>query len=118
MNKVPKKLREKWAQEDWRGEVRECLRKSEGNCAGRITMEHAIIYAGKQLQDEWSILPICEFHHSVNNFQDKGNLNKEKHVWIALNRAPEGRLIELSKGENKIELRDRLNKVYGVYAAY
>lgn len=115
MNNVPQKLREKWKAEDLLGIKRICLRSEEGNCQGRITMEHSIIYAGKQLQEEWSILPICEFHHGVNNFQDRGNLNKEKHVWIALNRAPEARLKELSKGEDKIALRDRLNRIYGVY---
>ncbi len=115
MNNVPQKLRQKWAAEDILGIKRICLRADEGNCSGRITMEHAIIYAGKQLQEEWSILPICEFHHGVNNFQDRGNLNKQKHVWIALNRAPEERLRELSKGEDKIALRGRLNAIYGVY---
>lgn len=115
MNNVPQKLRNKWATEDLLGMKRECLRTDEGNCQGRVTMEHAIIYAGKQLQEEWAILPICEFHHGVNNFQDRGNLNKEKHVWIALNRAPEDRLRELSKGEDKVALRDRLNIRYGRY---
>ena len=115
MNKVPQKLRNKWREEDWRGVVRECARAEEGNCAGRLTKEHAIIYAGKQLQEEWSILDICEFHHGVNNFQDRGNLNKEKHIWIALNRAPEERLRELSRGEDKVALRDRLNIKYGIY---
>ena len=92
------------------------MRASEGDCNGRITKEHAIIHAGKQLQDEWAILDICAFHHGVDRFQDRGNLNKEKHIWIALNRAPEARLRELSKGEDKIALRDRLNVIYGNYA--
>ena len=116
MNNVPAKLRRKWREENWRGEVRVCMRADEGNCQGRVTAEHAIIYAGKQLQDEWAILWICEFHHAVCNFQDAGDLNKEKHVWIALNRAPEARLRELSKGEDKIVLRDRLNAKYGVWS--
>lgn len=115
MNNVPQNLRRKWQEEDWRGEKRECMRAEEGNCQGRVTKEHAIIYAGKQLQEEWAILDICEFHHGVNNFQDRGDLDKEKHVWIALNRAPEARLIELSKGEDKVALRDRLNLIYGIF---
>lgn len=115
MNSVPKKLKAKWATEDSLGQKRVCMRSDEGNCSGRLTKEHAIIFAGKQLQEEWAILDICEFHHGVNNFQDRGDLNKEKHVWIALNRAPEARLRELSKGEDKIALRDRLNGIYGVY---
>ncbi len=116
MNNVPQKLRRKWQGEDKLGMKRICMRADEGNCQGRITKEHAIIYAGKQLQDEWSILDICEYHHGVNNFQDRGNLNKEKHVWIALNRAPEERLKELSKAEDKIALKHRLNLKYGVFS--
>lgn len=115
MNNVPQKLRRQWAEEDRLGVKRVCMRHAEGNCQGRLTKEHAIIYAGKQLQDEWAILDICEYHHGVNTFQDSGDLNKEKHVWIALNRAPEQRLRELSKSEDKVALRDRLNAKYGVY---
>lgn len=112
MNNVPQKLRRKWQEEDWRGETRECARSSEGNCAGRLTKEHAIIYAGRQLQEEWSILDMCEFHHGVNNFQDRGNLNKEKHIWLALTRAPEDRLLALSKAVDLVSLRNRLSKKY------
>lgn len=115
MNNVPEKLRRKWRKEDWRGEARVCLRAEEGNCAGRVTKEHALMYAGKQVQEEWAILDICAYHHEVDRFQDGGGINKEKHVWIALNRAPEERLRELSKGEDKIALRGRLNAIYGVY---
>ncbi len=115
MNAVPKKLRNKWAMEDLLGMPRECLRSDEGNCAGRLTKEHAIIYAGKQLQEEWAILDICEFHHGINNFQDRGDLNKEKHVWIALNRATDEELVAISKCIDQIALRERLNAIYGVY---
>lgn len=115
MNKVPQKLRRRWQEEDWRGEVRVCMRADEGDCAGRITKEHAIYYKGSQLQEEWAILDICAFHHGVDQFQDCGNLNKEKHIWIALNRAPEEKLREMSKGEDKIALKNRLNAIYGVY---
>ncbi len=115
MNKVPQKLRNKWRDEDLRGVVRECMRADEGNCQGRLTKEHSIIYAGKQLQEEWAILDICEFHHGVNNFQDRGDLNKEKHVWIALNRATSDELRALSKCIDQVALRDRLNLIYGVY---
>lgn len=115
MNNVPNKLRQKWREEDWRGVYRECMRAKEGNCQGRITAEHAIIYAGKQLQEEWALLWICEFHHAVCNFQDQGDLNKEKHVWIALNRAPEERLKELSKAVDYLAMKKRLNQKYGVW---
>lgn len=66
-----------------------CLRADEGNCAGRITWEHAIVYAGKQIDEQFAILKICEFHHAVNKYQGGGDLNKEKHEWLAYNRASE-----------------------------
>lgn len=115
MNNVPQKLRKQWAEEDFLQKKRICLRYSEGNCQGRLTKEHALYYAGKQIQEDWAILDICEFHHAVGPFQGNGDLQKERHTWIALNRAPEDRLRALSKAEDKIALRDRLNVKYGVY---
>lgn len=115
MNNVPAKLRRQWALEDMMGKVRVCMRADEGNCAGRITKEHAVYYAGKQIQEDWAILDICAYHTEVDFHQDGGGMNKEKHEWIALNRAPEERLRELSKGEDKLALRDRLNRKYGIY---
>lgn len=115
MNNVPAKLRKQWTLEDLMGITRVCMRSSEGDCNGRITKEHAVYYGGKQIQEDWAILDICAYHTEVDFHQDGGGMNKEKHEWIALNRAPEERLRELSKGEDKLALRDRLNRKYGVY---
>lgn len=110
MTPIPQKLREELAQDLY---YKKCARSEEGNCDGRITFEHAIIYAGRQVQEKWAIIPICTYHHSVNEYQDSGDLNKEKHVWIALNRATDEELQAISKAVNYLELRDRLNKQYG-----
>jgi len=116
MNNVPEKLKEKWRTEDWQGVVRTCMRVDDSeNCAGRITKEHALYFAGRQLQDEEAILDICAYHHGVDEFQDRGGLDKERNVWIALNRMPEARLVVLSKAVDQVALRDRLNKKYGAY---
>lgn len=115
MNNVPQKLRKQWHAEDIAKVKRVCMRANENNCQGRLTKEHALYYAGKQIQEDWAILDICEFHHAVGPYQGNGDLNKEKHTWIALNRATDERLRELSKAEDKIALRDRLNAIYGVY---
>lgn len=112
MNNVPPKLRKKWKDEDDAGIRRTCARSDEGNCQGRLTKEHAIIYAGKQLQEEWAILDICAYHHCVDQFQDGQGMNKEKHIWLALNRATEQRLRELSRAVDYIALKVRLNKKY------
>lgn len=108
MNNTPQFLKDMWA----KNPPKVCMRSDEGNCAGRLTKEHAIIFAGKQLQEDWAILDICEFHHGVCNYQDKGNLNKEKHIWLALNRATDQELLSISKAINYLELRERLNAKY------
>lgn len=90
-----------------------CARINDGGCGGRITWEHALTHAGKQIDAVWAIIKLCERHHSVNSFQDGGDLNKEKNVWIALNRATDSELKSISKAIDYIGLRDRLNKKYG-----
>jgi len=90
-----------------------CARKDEGNCGGRITIDHTIIYGGKQLDELWSLVPVCEYHHAVGKFQAGGDLNREKHVYIALQRATDDQLRAISKAVDYIALRDRLRVKYG-----
>ena len=88
-----------------------CARAGEG-CGGRITWEHALIFGGRQIDEAWAIVLLCERHHGVNSFQDSGDLQKEKNVWIALNQATDEALQKYSKVVNYIELRNRLNEKY------
>ena len=89
-----------------------CARRGDGNCDGRITWEHALVFGGRQIDEAWAIVKLCEYHHSVNKHQDGNGLDKEKNVWIALNRATEQELLEYSKSVNYLQLRERLNKKY------
>lgn len=82
-------------------------------CRGRITWEHTLIYGGKQIDEAWAIIPLCEYHHAVNQFQDGGDLQKEINVWIALNRATDEELEKYSKAINYKLKREQLNKKYG-----
>lgn len=107
MNNTPQHLKDKW-----KTEIKKCERFNEGNCAGRITKEHAIIFAGKQVQEDWAILNICEYHHSVNKYQDTGDLNKEKHIYLALCKAQNDDLKRISKAIDYIALRERLKQKY------
>ena len=75
MNNIPLKLRDELAEET---RMKVCARRDEWNCAGRITWEHAWIYAKKQIQEKWAILGICEYHHL-----GKG-MDKRKHEWLSL----------------------------------
>lgn len=88
------------------------------NCGGRITWEHCLIYGGKQIDEAWAVIRLCEAHHSVGMYQDNGLLNKEKNVWLALNRATDSELLKYSKAINYIDLRLRLNKKYEILLAH
>ena len=93
---------------------RRCARENY-DCDGRITIEHALIFAGKQIDEIWNFVPLCEYHHAVNRHQDGGDLKKEINVWIALNQAEESDLRRYSKSVDYVRMREVLNKKYGVY---
>lgn len=110
MRKIPESLKNEILADPY---YKKCARADEGNCKGRITWEHAFIFAGRQLNEKWAILPICAFHHDVDQFQDGGNLNKEKHLWIALNRATDEEIQAVSRAVDYTRQRAYLNTKYG-----
>lgn len=75
----------------------------------RIEWHHNLIYAGKQVQKKWAILPI------VKRLHDKmvGEV-KERCDWIMLNRATDEELAEFPRAD-LITKRDRLNDKFGVW---
>ena len=77
MRPIPQKLRKEIADDPF---MWVCIRKNE-DCAGRITWEHAFIYAGKQVNEKWAIVPLCYYHHL-----GKG-LDKRFNQKVALSRA-------------------------------
>lgn len=91
-----------------------CARWRDGGCSYHITMEHALIYGGNQIDEVWAIIPLCTYHHAVNEYQDGGDLDKNKNVWIALNRASDEELLKYSR-RDFISERSKLNKIYGKY---
>lgn len=114
MNNMPPKLREEMAKDPF---YEVCSRKmllKDHECSGRITWEHVIIYAGKQLQKAWAIIPLCELAHSVNSHQDGGILDKDINRWIALNRATPEEIADVSKATSYNRMLDFYNKQYGV----
>lgn len=92
-----------------------CARRADGSCGGCITWEHTLIHAGKQIDEVWAIIKLCEYHHSVGIYQDKGDLWKERNVWIALNRANDKELRKYSKAIDYIKQRKILNSKHGIY---
>lgn len=114
MNNIPIKLRKQLASDSY---YHACARKGwhEHACAGRITWEHALILAGKQVQERFAIIPLCAKAHAVDAFQDGGDLNKEINLWIALNRATDEEMLSISKANDYFLWRHRLNETYGTY---
>jgi hypothetical protein len=94
---------------------KKCARRYDSGCGGRITIEHALVFGGRQIAELWNYVPLCEYHHGVLNYQDCGDLQKEKNVWIALNQATDEELKKYSKVVPYIRERDRLNVKYGKY---
>jgi hypothetical protein len=85
MNNMPPALRRKLSEDPY---YKTCAR-ANADCEGRITWEHALTYAGRQVQEHFAIIPLCAFHHSVDQFQDGRGLNKRINVEIAMGRATE-----------------------------
>lgn len=80
-----------------------CARRDEGNCSGRITVQHCF---GRLHQETWKQIYLCHNHHQ-GAFPDK-----QKDTWIALNQATDEELKKYPKSEY-IKMRDNLNKIYG-----
>ena len=112
MSKIPKKLLAAILADPF---YKRCARHAEESCAGRITFEHAIIYAGKQLNEKWAIIPLCSKHHAVDEYQDGGDLDKRINLWIALNRASTDELLSISRANDYFRHMHRLNDQYGRY---
>lgn len=90
----------------------------EHTCEGRITWEHAVIYAGKKIQEKWAIIALCAKGHAVDEFMDAGTLNKDVNIWIAFNRATDEELKKYSSASiqfTKLREKARLNSIYGVW---
>jgi hypothetical protein len=77
MHPIPSKLRRELSADPY---YRVCARANE-DCAGRITWEHAIMYAGKQVQERWAIIPLCYHHHLGEG------LVKSVNILLAMSRA-------------------------------
>lgn len=108
MRKISPQVKEKLLEEP-----QVCARLKDGDCDGRITWEHTLIYGGKQIDEVWAIIKLCEYHHAVNTHQDGKGLDKQKNIWIALNRATDEELQKYSKAIDYVKMRERLNTIYG-----
>jgi nitric oxide synthase oxygenase domain/subunit len=102
MNNIPPKLKEKLSKNQW---YYKCCR-ADKECLGRITWEHSYIYSGRQIQEEWAILPLCLHHHLGTG------LDKRINHWISINRMTKKDELKYPKF-NWARERLILNKKYG-----
>lgn len=112
MNRIPKELNDDMNTDPFY--LKCCLRRF-GGCGGvniygrRIERHHALIFAGKQVQAKFCILPACPDHHA----RATNPIIKALFDWVLLNRATDEELLSLSKSVNYIKERERLNKIHG-----
>ena len=72
-----------------------CAREAvfhDHTCRGCLTIEHALIFAGRQVAEIWAYVPLCAYAHDVYEFQDCGILDKRKNEYLALIRATQEEL--------------------------
>lgn len=72
-----------------------------------LDWEHVFTFGGSKINQKWAIISICYLVHRG------GKLNKEINRWISLNRAKDDELRRVSKAIPYLNMRERLNKLYG-----
>lgn len=105
MRKIPNKMREEMGNDNFYKKC--CL---TGN-TGHIEWHHNLIFAGRQVNEKFCILPLL---HSVHMLADRHDI-REMLNWVMLNRATEEELIHFSKARDLKSLKARLDKKYGTW---
>jgi hypothetical protein len=72
MRPIPENLKIEIADDPY---YKHCARE-DNLCSGRITWEHVWIYARKQINEKWAIIPLCWYHHLG------AGLDKEANEWL------------------------------------
>lgn len=105
MNRIPKPLREQMAADPF---YLQCAVTGIPAKQQKVEWHHALIFAGKQVQEKWAILPVLkEIHLKAENKRNKAVLD-----YIMLNRATDEQLEKYSKTINYIKRRETLNKQF------
>lgn len=108
MNHIPKALNDELNEDPF---YRKCCLSFLGGCGGRIERHHNLIYAGRQYQAKFAILPACHDHHDMA----RNTEIKERFDWVMLNRATYAEILSISKAINYTFVLERLNTKFGLY---
>ena len=114
MRAISQKIRKEIAEDP---AYRMCMLKAYPGheCGGRITIEHALLFAGRQVGFKNALIAICARGHEVDHYQDAGTMDKNMNRWVALNRMTEEEIESISKAVNWGREKERLNRIYGIY---
>ena len=105
MRPIPLEMREALAEERFMKKC--CLYEVGYECEGRVEWHHNLIFAGRQVNEKWAILPLCHWHHNrINQY-------KKKCDWVMLNRVTDEELKPFCKAIDYIGMRAKLNTEYG-----
>jgi len=80
-----------------------------GTTYEKIDWHHNLIFAGRQVDEPWAILPLARSIHDRINEPEI----KDKCDWVMLNRATDEQLLKYSKVVDLIRRRTVLNLIYG-----
>lgn len=101
MRPIPPKLRAQIVADPF------MLRCIHTGCTEKPEWEHAFIYAGKQVNEAWAIVPVCVYHHRG------AGLDKQFNQFVALNRASKDDLAKYPRTDWE-QLLTHLTQKYGV----
>jgi hypothetical protein len=76
-----------------------------------VVLHHNFIFGGRQVDEAWAIIPVCNDCHSKAN--EKGM--REKMDWVMLSRAKDSDLVRFSKVVDLIARKRILIEKYGKY---
>lgn len=83
-----------------------------GRTDEKIEWHHNLIFAGRQVNEEWAILPLLEpVHDAVPGDPEL----KDRCDWVMLNRATDEQLRPYCRAMNYIRRREVLNAKFGPY---
>ena len=101
MRKIPKKLLEEMLADPF---YKICC--ISGRSDEKIELHHNFIFANRQINEAWCILPLSKsIHDRITDYKDHCD-------WIMLNRASDETLKKYSKAIDLIRKRDYLNKKF------
>lgn len=110
MRPIPQNLKDKINEDPFYKKC--CLNNFVYPCSGKIEWHHNLIFAGRQVNEEFCILPVCKTHHDI----EKHTIIKEKLNWIMWMRATKEQILKYSKATNYQNVLDRLKTLYGKFS--